>query len=174
MRTVIESQYRASLEMLRQVIELCPPALWADPQDKNPFWQVAFHTLFFVHLYSQPEQQAFTLWPKHRKDYEMMGPPPWDPDYVPQIGEPYTPAEVVEYLDFVLDEVARQVAALDPDGPSGFGWLPMTKLELQFYSIRHAMQHVGELAERLGARAGVDVPWIALGIEPAATPLPQE
>jgi len=29
---------------------------------------------------------------------------------------------------------------------SGFDWLPFDKLELQFYNIRHIMQHTGESA----------------------------
>lgn len=31
MKTEIQSQYHTSLAMLRQVVELCPPALWDDP-----------------------------------------------------------------------------------------------------------------------------------------------
>ena len=35
-----------------------------------------------------------------------------------------------------------------------------TGFELQIYSIRHIMQHVGELAERLGTRTGVEIDWV--------------
>lgn len=47
---------------------------------------------------------------------------------------------------------------MDMDAPSGFHWPPFGKLELQFYSLRHLMLHIGELAERLGAQ-GIDVEW---------------
>ena len=56
--------------------------------------------------------------------------------------------------------VADTVAALDLDAESGFSWLPMGKLELQFYNIRHLQQHTGELCDRLGIQAGIDVDWV--------------
>jgi hypothetical protein len=48
---------------------------------------------------------------------------------------------------------------VDIDGPSGFDWLPGSRLAAQIYTIRHLQQHTGELMERLGARAGKDVDW---------------
>jgi hypothetical protein len=51
---------------------------------------------------------------------------------------------------------------LDPEAESGFYWLPMNKLELQIYNIRHLQQHTGELMERLGSRAGVEVDWVGM------------
>ncbi|KPV49022.1 hypothetical protein SE17_34945, partial [Kouleothrix aurantiaca] len=55
--------------------------------------------------------------------------------------------------------VRQQVPALALDAPSGFSWLPLTKFELQIYSIRHIQQHAGELMERLGPGAtGLD--WV--------------
>jgi hypothetical protein len=38
--------------------------------------------------------------------------------------------------------------------------LPFTKLELQFYTIRHIQQHTGELMERLGERAKLEFKWV--------------
>jgi hypothetical protein len=47
------------------------------------------------------------------------------------------------------------------EAPSRFAWIPLNKLELQFYNIRHIQHHTGELFERLGARANVDnLRWI--------------
>ena len=53
---VIQSQYRAALEMLRQAIDACPDALWAAPttHPQSPFWRVAYHAVFYAHLYLQP------------------------------------------------------------------------------------------------------------------------
>jgi hypothetical protein len=36
----------------------------------------------------------------------------------------------------------------------------MTTLELQIYSIRHLMQHTGELMDRLGRRTGAEIDWV--------------
>ena len=159
-RQVIQSQYRAALTMMRQVIEKCPDSLWNDTQVKNRFWQVAYHALFYTHLYAQVSEKTFQPWEHHRDEYEMMGPPPWAPDKEPASGEPYTKDDVLAYIDFCEGQTANWINALDLDGPSGFSWLPFNKLELQFYSIRHLMMHVGELAGRLGDQEGIDVDWV--------------
>jgi len=42
-------------------------------------------------------------------------------------------------------------------------WLSFGKLELQLYNLRHLGQHTGELMERLGTRAALDVDWVGKG-----------
>ncbi len=157
---VIISQYRAALAMLEQAITRCPATLWDAPEDKTKFWRIAYHALFYTHLYLQTSGQTFRTWSKHREDYEFLGPKPWPPHELPKIGEPYDKATVLEYLAFCRQQAVELVPQQDLAGPSGFDWLPMNKLELQIYTIRHLQQHTGELMERLGTRAGVDVDWI--------------
>jgi DinB family protein len=157
---VIQSQYLAALAMLREAVARCPDALWAAPAATNPFWHVAYHALFYVHLYLQPAEGDFAPWPKHRDEHQFLGQLPWPPHRAPAIGEPYRREEVLEYLEFCRDEVKTRVAGLDMTAESGFAWLPFGKLELQLYSIRHVQQHAGELAERLSAHAGIEVAWV--------------
>ena len=59
LRTVLKSQYHASLAMLREAIERCPPEEWLSTKHKNAFWQVSYHALFFAHLYLQRDEAAF-------------------------------------------------------------------------------------------------------------------
>jgi hypothetical protein len=54
------------------------------------------------------------------------------------------------------------VPQLDLAAESGFYWLPFDKAELQIYNIRHLQQDAGELMERLGSRAGLDVEWVGM------------
>jgi DinB superfamily len=157
---VIRSQYLASLAMLRQAIERCPDELWTAESPTNPFWHVAYHALFYTDLYLQRSEADFVAWPKHRQEYQFMGQLPWPPHHAPKIEQPYSRADVLEYLDRCRQEVVARLPELDMSAPSGFAWLPFGKLELQLYSIRHVQLHVGELAERLGAQAGVDVGWV--------------
>jgi len=163
MQKIIRSQYHASLEMLKQAVVLCPDSLWNRTADKNRFWHLAYHALFYTHLYLQSSEEAFTPWEKHREQYNDMGPMPEPPHDEPQIREPYTKAEILDYLQLCQLQIDEIVDRLDLDGESGFYWLPMSKLELQFYNIRHIMQHTGELCERLGADAGIDVDWVGMG-----------
>ena len=156
---IIRSQYHASLKMLKQAIEKCPPKMWADPDDKNQFWHLAYHALFYTHLYLSKSASEFKPWKGHREDFEFMGPKPWAPDEPLKIGEPYTKEEILEYWEWCWFFISQQVPNLDLETESGFDWLPMNKLELQFYNIRHLQQHTGELMERLGQQ-GIDGDWV--------------
>jgi hypothetical protein len=145
-KSVIQSQYLAALEMLKQVIVKCPAASWDAPGDKDKFWNKVYHALFYAHLYLQETERHFQHWEKHH-----------DPDS----GGPFTQAEVLEYLTFVQKQVRQQVPALNLEAESGFYWLPFGKLELQLYNIRHIQQHAGELYERLGTRENIELDWVS-------------
>jgi len=161
-KQVIASQYGAALDMLHQAIVACPASLWDDAGDKNRFWHVAYHALFYTHLYVQPSGEDFRPWAKHREQYEFLGPLPWPPHEEPAIGAPYNVEEVLEYEAFCRKAVADAVPILDLDATaSGFPWLPFGKLALQFYNIRHLQHHTGQLAERLRARAEIGINWVA-------------
>lgn len=157
---IIRSQYLAGLAMLQQAVEQCPGKLWNLPEDKNKFWHVAYHALFFTHLYLHPSEKHFQPWIKHRSDYESMGPLPWAPDVVPKIDTPYTQSQILGFISYCQMKVDEFVPTLDFDMGSGFSWLPFGKLELQLYNLRHLMLHTGELCERLGNRACVEVGWV--------------
>ncbi len=150
-KAVIQSQYLAALEMLRGAINQCPEPIWNDPQEQNLFWQVAYHALFYTHLYLQADRQSFVPWAKDRHQ---------DQHRLEQKGEPYSKADLLEYLALCQEQVRQLVPALALEAPSGFDWLPMSKLELQLYNIRHLQQHVGELYERLSGLAGIEVHWV--------------
>jgi len=149
-KSIIQSQYLASLEMLYQTIEKCPDKLWNKTSDKNKFWHVAYHVIFYTHLYLQPKEE-----------YQFMGSVPWPPHNEPQISESCAKQEILEYLTFCQKQVVDVVPQLDLQAESGFSWLPFSKLELQFYNIRHLQQHTGEMAERLG-QAGIDIFWVGM------------
>ena len=109
----------------------------------------ALHT----HLYLQPNEKEFSPWIKNRRGYHTME----------KRDEPYSKADIAEYFAFCREQVEKQVEALDLEAPSGFGWLPFDKLELQFYNIRHLQHHTGELSERLGVTRDIEVSWIGTG-----------
>jgi len=150
----IQSQYHAALSMLQQSIENCPEALWFDSEPANKYWQVTFHVLFYTHLYLQPSESVFVRWSKHRGESQSLG--------KPESFEPYTQADMLEYLAFCRGQVDQQVAVLDLAGESGFPWLPFNKLEVQFYNIRHIMQHTGELSGRLFEHEGIEINWVGM------------
>jgi hypothetical protein len=146
---VIISQYHAALEMLKEAIPACPKERWHSPDDHNKFWQIAYHALFYTHLYLQESEQTFQPWSGHREEYRLGQ----------ETAEPATKAIVLDYLTFCQRQAVENISTLVFEAPSGFDWLPFSKFELQFYSIRHIQQHVGELMERLGPDAS-EIDWI--------------
>ena len=152
-KDIIKSQFRASLAMLQQAIKKCPGPMWEDDRYKNPFWHIVYHTLIYAHFYLFPTAGDFIPWEKHIDGFQGFEP-------LAEGQKPYKKEELLEYLDLCLEQVEIQVNALNLEAESGFNWLPFNKLELQFYNIRHIMQHTGELCERLGAHGEIEVDWI--------------
>jgi hypothetical protein len=151
---ILISQYRAALEMLKQTIIRCPESFWNNIDTGAPFWQIAYHALFYTHLYIQASQHTFTAWSKHREEYQFSDQVPQPPHQSPD------KAIVLEYLAFCEQQVAEKVTGSNLEADSGFDWLPFRKLELHLYTIRHIQQHVGELMERLGSRAAIEIDWV--------------
>lgn len=155
LRSALKSQYHASLAMLRDAVARCPADEWTSPAHKNAFWQLAYHTLFFTHLYLQRDESTFERWAHHR-----------GPDDGTE-REPYSQAEVLDYWAFCDRLVDDAVDALDLDSPeSGFRWYRMSKLEHQFVTLRHIQHHAAQLADRLRSAADLGTRWVASGRPP--------
>lgn len=163
LREILKSQYHAALAMLREAIEQCPDDLWLDDRPKNAFWQVAYHTLFFAHVYMGPDAASFPRWAEHQRDNQNEDGIPGDPDPaspLPLMPRPYTKDQALRYWAIVDESVDRAVDALDLTRPDcGFHWYTMSKLEHQFVSLRHIQHHTAQLADRLRAARNIGIRW---------------
>jgi hypothetical protein len=163
LRTILKSQYHAALEMLGETIERCPEDLWYSTGQTNAFWQVAYHTLFFTHLYMQTDEHAFRPWEQHQANVQhadgIPGPP--DPNStLPLIPDPYTKEQVIAYWRFCVEMVNDAVDAIDLfSSESGFHWYKVPKLEHQIINIRHIQHGAAQLADRLRAAESIGVNW---------------
>jgi len=169
--------------MLMQCIERCPADLWEAPNPpdagaqerdpdwngvERPFWRIAFHDVYFTHLYLSQDEASFQPPPSgssllQRDDFAPM----WaDPSAL----EPYElaagvpacrPSELIAYLVFVDGLVDSAIDAMDLESPSsGFRWYPKeSKFEHQLLNLRHLQGHVGQLSE-LQMLRGVNVEWV--------------
>lgn len=160
LQAVLKSQYHASLAMLLDAIESCPADLWTSDAYTNPYWQVAYHALFYTDLYLQPGESEFTPWEQHRPEHHRFG--PRSEGTGPLI--PYTSAEVAEYCRRCDATVDAAVDRLDLSAPEcGFSWYQMPKLEHQLLNLRHLHHHCGQLADRLRQVAGRGLRWVGAG-----------
>jgi len=153
-KAALNRQYHAGLAMLRQAVERCPEQVWVSGEQPRSVWRIAFHAVFYTHLYLQPNLEAFVPWEKDREDCASL----WDD---PPVVEPYTKSEILDYIDLVAASLDKAVDLLDLDsGETGFWWYKdMAKLDHQLMNLRHLQGHVGQLSELLMAK-GIDLDWV--------------
>jgi hypothetical protein len=163
LRLILKSQYHAGLAMLRQAIELCPEELWLDTRPRNAFWQIAYHALFFTHLYLASEVASFRPWQGHQSQVQHPDGIPGDPkpgSTLPLVPESYTRAQTLACWDVLDNAVDSAVDALDLHRPEcGFPWYKMSKLEHQFVNQRHLQHHAAQLADRIRAALDSGIRW---------------
>lgn len=165
LRQILKSQYHAALAMLGDAIRQCPDCLWASTEHKNAFWQIAYHTLFFTHVYLGPDEAAFRPWKHHQSKVQhedgIAGGRPEPGSSLPLLPQPYTKAQVLEYWKFCDEMVDEAVDKLDLESAeSGFYWYRMSKLEHQLVNLRHIQHHEAQLADRLRAAAEIGIGWV--------------
>ena len=160
----LQSQFLAALAMMRQVVNRCPDEAWDNETEQNRFWHIAYHGLFYTHLYLSPAADQMEPWPKARPNYNILGDRMPFPPYTPvDHSIPYRRADLVEYIDYCEAQVTGQLNSMDLTAKeSGFAWIPLSKLELQLYNLRHLQSHVGELAERLWSGYNVSTDWLGI------------
>jgi hypothetical protein len=155
LRSALKSQYHATLAMLRAAIRQCPDDLWTSSDGhKNPFWRIAYHTLYYTHLYLQPNNRVFRPWEHNQPGIQGFEKP------LGARRRPYTKDEVLAYWAVCDAMVDHAVDTLDLTAPlSGFSWYKIPKLEHQLVNIRHVQYHEAQLADRLRAATGAGVGW---------------
>ncbi len=166
-RAILKSQHHASLAMLRDTIARCSDRQWMATDHPNAFWQVAYHTLFFAHLYLHRDRDSFLPWAEHQANNQhedgLSGPP--DPQSsLPLIPDPYTRSQVLTYWKLCDDTVDPAIDGIDIHSPNcGFPWYKdVTKLEHLFINIRHIQHHTGQLADRLRNEAQEGTRWVGI------------
>lgn len=167
LRVVLRSQYHASLAMLRDTIERCSDEVWLATDNSSAFWQIAYHAIFFAHLYLHQDHRSFRPWEQHQSRNQnedgLAGPP--DPNSpLPLIPNPYSREQALTYWKICDDMVDPAINGLDIQNPNcGFPWYKgVSKLEHLFISIRHIQHHTGQLADRLRNASNVGTRWVGM------------
>ena len=162
MKKEIVSQYHAALKMLLHVIEKCPDASWNDDKYENAFWRLVYHALYYTDLYLAKNPESFNPWEKYIENYHYLGKVTRDKKPL-ILKEIYSKSEMLDYTEAIYNKCKKSVQDTDLEGPSGFPWLSMNKLELQLYNIRHLQHHIGQLIERLHQEDIRGIKWESQG-----------
>lgn len=147
--------------MLGECIRLCPPDLWRAGKQPRATWRIAYHALFYTHLYLMPTSNDFEPWERGC----WHGPVLWEDEEedTPPVETPYEPSDLMEYLQLIDQNLEGWIAALDLDASeSGFDWYPIPKLDHVLVCLRHLGIHTGQMQELLYAQ-GVEPRWVGQG-----------
>jgi len=157
------AQFAASLSMLEACVAHCPDSEWERPIGNSPFWQVAYHVLFYIDLYLSPSEDDFEPQDFLRKNYESLGPTALPPHEEVVADLPYTRETISGYVVHCRRKAAEVIAAETPDsfvGPSGFSWYSIPRIEFYVNNIRHAQHHTAQLSLHLRRAAGIEIEWV--------------
>jgi hypothetical protein len=160
-RPSLRRQFAASLRMLEDCLKRCTDEQWTAGEHPRATWRIAYHALYYLHLYFFPSLAKFEPWPKNIEHARQL----WlnaETGEPPEV-HPYSREDLIEYTHYVEARYAGWIDALDLDAQTcGFPWYSMPKLDLMFLSLRHFSLHVGQVQERL-IQAGEDPTWIGEG-----------
>ena len=161
----IKSQLRASLKTLRLTIDRCPDHLWDLKSDgRNTYWRVAYHTLFFAHLYLSKDLSSFVPPSFHTEGTQDLGTETDASGKPLPVGNKQTRQQLLDYCQQIDAMIDPAVDSFDLASPEcGFYWYNCSKLEHQFVNMRHIQHHAAALSMRLKAHLGKPVPWVGLG-----------
>lgn len=163
-RAALARQYRAGLAMLAEAVRRCPNEAWTRGTPDAAFWQLAYHALFYTHLYLSPGVDDFRPWPGHQggvQNPDALGAPDDPESGRPHLPDPYAKEDVLAYAAHLETRLDEALAAIDLEAEeSGFPWYPMPKLEHQLVNLRHLQHHVGQLNDRLRAEVGEGADWV--------------
>ena len=153
----IQEQYGAAIEMLNQAITECPEKLWNRQDTGPPFWQIAYHTLYYLDFYlgnSKKERTEFKpFFPNSNR--ENLGTKPTKGNL--------TRVQMLEYLSYVKEKTTTKFKEMTMETlveETAFEWHGKDKFSTLFYNLRHVMLHVGALNSLL-VRNGVKTKWVS-------------
>jgi len=152
---IVEGQFGASIEMLENVIKVCPEKLFGDRSNKPEYWYLVYHTIFWLDFYLSESPDSF------------YPPPPFtltelDPEGVlPE--RVYTKSELVEYLEHgrvKLKSLLKNLSEESIKRHYKYGSVEMSFGELIIYNLRHVQHGVEQLNLILHQKIDIAPGWV--------------
>ena len=161
-KPAISQQFGASIDMLEKALLACPDELWETRLWDEPrlpriseFWNVCYHTLFWLDLYLSGSVEDF------------MPPAPFTLDeldpamIVPE--KPFSKVELHEYLEHCRKKCQTTIEGLTAERAKQkcvFPWGEVTFAALLLDNMRHVQEHAAQLNLILGQKIGWSPRWI--------------
>jgi len=166
LRKVLWNQFGASIDMLKNIIEMWPHQYW---NSNSKVYYLSYHTLLFLDYYltipptSYKAPMSFTISPDTIPGYAVD-------DLLPD--KLYPKNEMLDCLRscrqkckaviFSLTEETLEHRWIDqPDDVAGGVTLKYSVLEILLYNLKHVQHHVGQLNLLLRQETGEAANWVA-------------
>ena len=158
-KTIIWSQFGASIDTLNDMLRACPAQLWRERLWDTPlarpeyaeFWYRVYHALFWLELYLTGAEEGFAP-PAPFELIEM------EEDDLPE--RVYTKDELQAYLEYGRKKCEATIEALTDETAQRrcqFAWGNLSFAELLLYNMRHVQEIAAQLSLFLGQK-GISVP----------------
>ena len=155
-------QFEAAIDMLENALDKCPhqlweKALWEDdtmPPGSSAFWNIAYHTLFWLDLYLTGTVAGFAPPAPFTLDELEVG----------KVTRVFTRGELQNYLAFNRNKCQVTISGLADEQAQKicrFGWGELPFLELLFDNMRHVQEHAAQLNMFLGQNKRLASRWVA-------------
>lgn len=157
-------QFHAALSMFNDCVSRCPAEQWENNVGNYPFWNVAYHTLFYVDFYLSPNEQSFSPQGFHRENSEHFVPP--HERVIPD--DPYDQATLRGYVQHCKRRAIESIESETSEslaGTSGFSWYKIPRSEFHLNNIRHLQHHAAQMSLHLRNSSDVDVRWVGSGFK---------
>jgi DinB superfamily len=158
-KTIVWSQFGASIDTLEDMLSACPEALWRERLWENTsarpeyaeVWYRVYHALFWLDLYLTGAEEGFVP-PAPFELIEM------EENQLPE--RVYTKDELQAYLEYGRQKCEATIEALTDETAQRqcqFAWGTVSFAELLLYNLRHVQEIAAQLSLFLGQK-GVSVP----------------
>lgn len=171
-RKCLWKNFGAAIDMLSNVIALCPEGLW---KKDRKFFYLTYHTIIFLDYYlTNPVRDFKPVLPYSILDADKLPKDAVD-DVIPD--EFYSKQDFISYLG-TIREKCKNLIILTSQEKFGQLWIDETEVnmhglcpgtvinyslvEILFYNFRHVQHHVAQLNLILRQKANTAADWISL------------
>ena len=160
MNTELANQYTFALKMLKGVVKETKKDTWLNTSEKKvAAWQIAYHAVYYANIYCSPSEEQVKRW-DGQTDLDHFFETPWPPHERHMPDRAMTKADIIRFIDFLLEVIPEYLEYLEPDEPCWPHWYHMNQFEFHLNNLRHIQHHTAQLIERNGGSA---VGWPGVG-----------
>jgi hypothetical protein len=148
---ICKNEYYALIEMLHKSINLCSEELWDKRTETPPFWQLAYHAIYYLDFYlgdsPKNHEQRFDIKENLNERMENILTKKQLKDYL---------IEIKKKCSRVLDNLSTEKL----EGKNSYYWTGPTLAHRLIYNIRHSQHHMGQLNLILRRNSNTAVKWV--------------